>query len=69
MHAGHRKVGLDHLLGKPIHLAASIAEDDSLRDGQGVIQVAQSIEFPLLALHGHEELLDALERQLITAPV
>lgn len=31
-----------------------------LRDGQRVVEVAQGVELPLLALHRNEELLDAL---------
>ena len=31
-----------------------------LRDGQRVVQVAQRVKLPLLALHRHKELLDAL---------
>ena len=83
------------------YLAARVAEDDRLGDGQGVVQVSQSVEpgytytnsiydtytlhvyihttlytlymystytvhlLPLLLLDRHEELLDALQGQLI----
>ena len=43
------------------HLALGVAEDDGLRDGQRVVQVAQRVKLPLLALHRHKELLDALQ--------
>ena len=42
------------------YLFLSIAEDDSLRDGEGVVQVAQRVELPLLPIHGHKKLLYAL---------
>ena len=42
------------------HLALGVAEDDGLRDGERVVQVAQRVKLPLLALHRHKELLDAL---------
>ena len=44
------------------HLALGVAEDDCLCDGEGVVQVAQRVKLPLLALHSHKELLDALQR-------
>ena len=47
-------------------LPLGVAEDDSLRDGEGVIQVTQGVKLPLLPLYCHEELLDALQSQLIT---
>lgn len=48
------------------HLSLSVAEDDGLCDGQGVVQVTQGVKLPLLSLHGDEELLDPLQSQLIT---
>ena len=47
-------------------LPPGVAEYDSLGDCQCVIKVAESVEFPFLLLHSHEELFDALEGQLIT---
>lgn len=46
-------------------LPLGVAEDDGLGDGQGVVQVTQGVELPLLPLHGNEELLDPLQGQLI----
>lgn len=66
VHGGHGEVGLPHLLRQPVHLPLGVAEDDGLRDGQRVVQVAQGVKLPLLSLHGHEELLDALQGQLVT---
>ena len=37
-----------------------------LGDSESVIEVAQSVKLPLLSLDGHEELLDPLQRQLVT---
>lgn len=71
---------LNHLDGK-LHLAITsfrerrprwtylplgVAEDDGLGDGQGVVEVTEGVELPLLSLHSNEELLDALQSQLIT---
>ncbi len=66
VHAGHGEVGLPHLLREPVHLPLRIAEDDCLGDGERVVQVAQRVELPLLPLHRHEELFDALQRQFVT---
>uniref|UniRef100_A0A8W7PPN0 Uncharacterized protein n=1 Tax=Anopheles coluzzii TaxID=1518534 RepID=A0A8W7PPN0_ANOCL len=65
VHRADGKVGLAHLLRQPVDLAPGVAEDDRLRDGQRVVQVAQRVELPLLPLDCHEELLDAFQRQFI----
>mmetsp|Transcript_73098 Transcript_73098/g.158084 ORF Transcript_73098/g.158084 Transcript_73098/m.158084 type:complete len:321 (+) Transcript_73098:2-964(+) len=61
----HREVGVAHLLRQPVDLLLRVAEDDRLRDGERVVQVAERVELPLLALHRDEELLDALQGQLV----
>lgn len=66
VHRANGKVCLAHLLRQPVDLALRVAKDNGLRDGQRVVQVAQRVKLPLLALDRHEELLDALERQLVT---
>ena len=38
------------------HLPLGVAEYDGLCNRQGVVQVAQGVELPLLLLHRHEEL-------------
>lgn len=48
------------------HLSLGVAEDDSLSDGQSVIQIAQCIKLPLLSLNSNEELLDTVQCQFIT---
>ncbi len=66
VHRWDGEVGLAHLLGQPVDLSARVAEDDGLGDGERVVQVAQSVEFPLLALHCDEKLLDTVQGQLVT---
>mmetsp|Transcript_17230 Transcript_17230/g.37925 ORF Transcript_17230/g.37925 Transcript_17230/m.37925 type:complete len:209 (+) Transcript_17230:89-715(+) len=61
----HSEVRIAHLLCQPVNLLLRVAEDHRLSDGESVVEVAQRVELPLLAFHCHEELLDALERQLI----
>ena len=37
-----------------------------LCDGESIVEVAERVKLPLLPLHRHEELLDPLQRQLVT---
>ena len=48
------------------HLAFGVAENDSLSNGECVVQVTEGVKLPLLSLHRHKELLDAFQCQLIT---
>ncbi len=48
-------------------LPLGVAEDDGLCDGQGVVQITQSVKLPFFSLHSHEKLLDPFQSQLITA--
>jgi hypothetical protein len=48
------------------HLAFGVAKNNGLRNREGVVQIAQSVEFPFLLLDSNEELLDTFQRQFIT---
>ncbi len=48
------------------YLSSGVTEDDSLRNGEGIVEVAKSVKLPVLLLDRNEELLNALERQFIT---
>jgi len=37
-----------HLLGQPLHLASCVTEDDSLGNGQCLVEVTQRVQLPLL---------------------
>ena len=65
MHTADREVRLTHLLCQPFGLLSLVAEDDRLRDGQSVIQVAQCLKLELFSLDSHEKLLDALKCEFI----
>ena len=69
VHVGDGEVLLSHLLRQPLHLPLGVAEDDGLGDGEGVVEVTQRIELPLLFLDGHKELLYPFQRQLIAVGV
>jgi len=54
-----------HLLRQPIHLPASVAENDGLCDGHSFVQIAQGVQLPFLLLDRNVELLDTFQRQLV----
>lgn len=66
MHAADCEVGLAHLVGQPVHLAPSIAENNGLSDGKGIVEIAKCVKLPLLLLDGNEVLLESFEGQLVT---
>ena len=37
-----------HLLCEPVHLPPGVDEDDSLGDGQSLVQITQRVQLPLL---------------------
>jgi len=63
---GDGVVSGSHLVGEVVDLAASVAEDNGLSDVQGIVQVAKSVQFPLLTVYGDVELLDTFEGELIS---
>merc|ERR1712000_512011 len=54
------------LTGEPFDLLAGVAEDDSVRDHHGIVQITESIILPLFLLDSDEELLDAVGGDFIT---
>lgn len=64
MHGGDGEVTLGELLSKPVNLSAGVAENDSLGDGDGFVQVGKSVELPILLLNSNVKLLDTFEGQL-----
>ena len=66
MHGGNCKVGFAHLFRQPVDLALGVAKDDSLRDGQRIVQITQCVKFPFFTFNGHEKLFDAFQSQFIT---
>ena len=65
VHGGDGEVAALHLLGEPVDLAASVAEDDGLGDGEGLVEVAKGVELPVLALDRDVKLLDTLKGELV----
>jgi hypothetical protein len=63
VHGGHSEVAGSELVGKPVNLSSGVAEDDSLGDGDGLVQVGKCVQLPVLLLDSNVELLDTLEGQ------
>jgi len=53
VHSRDGEFPLVELLSEPVDLAAGRAEDDGLSDGDGLVEVAQGVELPLLLLDGN----------------
>ena len=65
VHGGHGEVACGELVGEPVDLSARVAEDDGLGDSNGLVQVGEGVELPVLLLDGDVELLDTFEGELI----
>ena len=64
VHARDGVVVLVHLVGQVVDLLTRVAVDDGLSDGQGLIQILQGVELPLLLLNGDVELSDTFQGKL-----
>lgn len=65
VHGGDGEVTLGELLGEGVDLPAGVAEDDGLGDGDGLVEIAEGVELPVLLLDGDVELLDTFEGKLV----
>ena len=65
VHSGDSEVTSSELVGEPVDLSAGVAEDDGLGDGDGLVEIGEGVELPLLLLDGDVELLDTLKGKLL----
>lgn len=65
VHSRDSEVTGSELVGKPVDLSAGVAEDNGLGDGDGLVEIRQGVELPLLLLDGDVELLDTLQGKLL----
>ncbi|KAK3818299.1 MAG: hypothetical protein J3R72DRAFT_36670 [Linnemannia gamsii] len=65
VHGGDSELTGSELLGQPVDLSAGVAENDGLGNGDGLVEIAQGVELPLLLLNSNVELLDTLEGELV----
>ena len=55
-HSTDGEISTTHFFSKPIHLPSGITEDDSLGDGQSLIQITKSVKFPFLKRHSEKKI-------------
>ena len=65
MHGGDSEVTGSELVGEPVDLPAGVAEDDSLGDGNSLIQIREGVELPVFLLDGNVELLDTFKGEFV----
>lgn len=64
MHRRNCEVPLLHLIGEPVDFSASVTVDDGLGDREGLVEIAQGIQFPVFLLDHNIELLDTVQGKL-----
>jgi hypothetical protein len=65
VHGRDGEVTGSELVGEPVDLPAGVAEDDGLGDGDGLVQVGEGVELPVLLLNGNVELLNTFKGKLV----
>lgn len=65
VHGGDSEVTGSELVGEPVDLSAGVAEDDGLGDGNGLVEIREGVELPLLLLNRNVELLDTFKGKLV----
>ena len=65
VHGRDGEVTGSELVGEPVDLPAGVAEDDGLGDGDGLVEVGERVELPVLLLDSNLELLDTLQGKLV----
>lgn len=65
VHGGDSEVTGSQLISEPVDLAAGVAEDDSLGDGDSLVEIGQGVELPLFLLDGDVELLDTFQGEFL----
>jgi len=65
MHSTDGEILLCQLVGQPIDLSTCVAENNSLSDGDGFVQIGEGIEFPIFLFDGNVELFDSFEGEFV----
>lgn len=65
VHGRDSEVTGSELIGEPVDLSAGVAEDNGLGNGNGLVQIGEGVELPLLLLNGNVKLLNTLQGKLI----
>ena len=64
MHSRNSEVTFGELRGKPVNLSPRVAEDHSLCDSDGFIEIRKGVQLPVFLLDSNIELLDTFKGQL-----
>lgn len=65
VHGRDSEVTGSELVGEPVDLSAGVAEDDSLGNGDSLVQIGEGVELPLFLLNSNVELLDTFQGKFI----
>lgn len=65
VHGGDSEVTGSELVGEPVDLSAGVTEDNGLGDGDGLVEIGQGVELPLLLLNSDVELLNTLKGEFL----
>ena len=60
MHGRHGELTLVEFLSEPVDLASSGTEDDGLGNGDSLVQVTESVEFPVFLVDRYDWAMLAL---------
>jgi len=64
VHGGDGEITGGELVGKPVDLPAGVAEDNSLCDSDGLVEIGESVQLPVFLLDSDVELLNTFEGKL-----
>lgn len=65
VHGGNGELSCGQLFSQPVDLSSGRAEDDGLGNGEGLVQIAQGVELPVLLFDGDVELSDTFQGQFL----
>ena len=54
-------VAAAHVVGEPVNFPARVDEDNTLSDGKGLVEVAESVQLVVFFVHVDVELLDTFQ--------
>jgi hypothetical protein len=59
------EIFLGQFISQPIDFSAGVAKDDGLSDGDGFVQIGESVEFPVFLFDGNVELFNTFKGKFI----
>jgi len=65
VHIANREVSLTHFFRQPFNFRNFVAEDNCLRNGKGLVKVAESLELVLFLFNSYKKLFYPIQSQLV----